>query len=349
VTRVPGLTRLLAIALALSLVADLAAGGVSARPATQGSPAIVALGETATIGPWSWRVAAVQTGPDALAAVTGAAASNPEPLEGEAYTVVELTVTNVSDTAHALEPSDFLLLGDGWAGRRGEVTFPEPAIGGNVEPGAGLTGYVALAGPADSAATVLLYDSASLPGNWADAALGLVAGATLPAAGAGEAGQAGQAGTTVDEAVGSGEAVATADWSVTVEEVVVGDPVFELYPASDYRTTALGRSQAGDLGDADGDGAAGWVAVRVSVTYTGGRTAGAFLSSESFQLAQLDGGPLPDGLFLTAPEPAAEGWYLPGQTREGWVVFEIQISWDSDAMRFQPSLIDGEPRYLLIY
>lgn len=315
--------------------------------ARQVAPAVVPVGQVATAGPWQMQVVTVQTGEAAATAISSASPANPFPAEGEQYVLVEITVTNGGDLPHAIDPADFALIGDGWVARASGLIAPQPALTGMVEPAATRTGLVALAGPADQSVLVLLYDSISLSGNWADVALALTEGATIPDAAGGSAPNG--AGTAVADAVAISEPIATADWRVSVSEVVVGDPVYDLFPDGDYRTTALGRVQAGDLGDADGDGAAGWVAVRVSVTYTGAATTGAYLPADAFSLAQQDGGPVPNGLFLSAPAPAAEGWYAPGQTREGWLVFEIQIAWDTDAMRFQAGANDADVRYLLIY
>ena len=313
----------------------------------QAAPTVVAVGQAGTAGPWQITIGTVQTGEGAAAAIASASPANRVPGEGEQFVLVEVTATNSGDQPYRLDPGDFALAGNGWIGQPTDLTAPDPQLSGAVEPGASLNGSVALAGPDDGSALVLLYDSLTLTGNWADAAFALTDGAALGATAGNPA--ATDAGTAVDGAVAIGQPVATADWQVTVAEVVVGDPVYDLYPDSDYRTTALGRTQAGDLGDADGDGAAGWVAVRVSVTYTGSSATGAYLSAEAFTLAQQDGGPVPNGLFLTAPDPEAEGFYAPGQTREGWVVFEVQIDWDSDAMRFQAHRTDADVRYLTIY
>ncbi len=313
----------------------------------QAAPSVVPIGQAGVAGPWQITVGTVRTGEAAAAAITAASPANRVPGEGEQFVLVELTATNTGDQPYRLDPGDFALAGSGWVGQPADLAAPDPQVSGAVEPGASLTGSAALAGPDDGSALVLLYDSLSLSGNWADAAFALTDGAALgTTAGSPEPTDAGAG---VDAPVAIGEPVATADWQVTVAEVVVGDPVYDLYPDSDYRTTALGRTQAGDLGDADGDGAAGWVAVRVSVTYTGRSSTGAYLSADAFTLAQQDGGPVPNGLFLTAPDPEAEGFYAPGQTRAGWVVFEVQIDWDTDAMRFQAHRTDADVRYLTIY
>ena len=333
-----------AIAVVAVIGSALPASPLSAR---QAAPAVVFFGQAGPAGPWQMQVGTVQTGDEAASAIAAASAANRVPADGEQFVLVEVTATNTGDQAYALDPGDFALAGTGWVGRMSGLVAPDPQLSGSVEPGASLTGTVALAGPDDGSALVLLYDSLTLSGNWADAAFALSDGAAIapPAAQP----EPTDAGTDVAAPVAIGDPVATSDWQITVAEVVVGDPVYDLYPDSDYRTTALGRVQAGDLGDADGDGAAGWVAVRLSVTYTGAAATGAYLSAGALTLAQQDGGPLPNGLFLTAPEPGAEGWYAPGQTREGWVVFEIQVAWDTDAMRFQAHRTDADVRFLLIY
>lgn len=336
------MTRLLVVPLIAMMMSGLGPPVV----AGQAAPPLVPLGEVATAGPWRLQVVEVILGESAatsLAAVPG----NPALSADEQATMVELTATNGSDRTLTLDQGDFALVGDGWEHRGADLSAPDPPLAGSYAAGESRTGYVALTAPADATPAVLLFDSLNLPGTWADMTLGLVDGAVVPVAAA--SGAPSEAGTDVEGAVAISEAVATGSWSITVAEVVVGDPVYELYPASDYRTTALGRTQAGDLGDADGDGAAGWVAVRVSVTYTGTSASGAYLPADAFTLAQSDGSPLPNGLFLTAPAPEAEGWFLPGQTREGWLTFEIQIDWDTDAMRFQAHGTDADVRYLLIY
>ncbi len=314
--------------------------------ASQVEPVVVPVGQVGTAGPWQMTVGNVLTGTEAAAGIA-VSATNRLPNEGEQFVLVEVSVTNTGDRAYRLDPGDFALAGPVWVSRPSDLVAPDPQLSGLIEPGASLTGAVALAGPTESPALVLIYDSLTLTGNWADAAFAL-SDAAAPGDAAGVPAPT-DVGTTVDAAVTIGDPVATADWQVTVAEVVIGDPVYDLFPDADYRTTALGRVQAGDLGDADGDGAAGWVAVRVSVTYTGSSATGAYLSAGAFTLAQQDNGPVPNGLFLTAPDPEAEGWYASGQTREGWVLFEIQIAWDSDAMRFQAHRTDADVRYLTIY
>lgn len=331
--------------LALLLVVALGVGGVSA--ALGDSPAEpIPLGETAGAGPWQMRVAQVLTGQEATDLISAASPANGTPISGSTYIAVELEVTNTSDQPHLLDSGDFVLLGDGWLRRNLGLIAPDPAIDTTVEPGASYTGWVPLGGPDDGSPYVLQYDSLTLSGDWADAAFALTEAGGLPDVPASSAPN--DVGTDIGAPAAIGEVVATDGWEVEVLDVVQGDAVYELYPENDRRTTALGRAQAEDPNDGDGDGAIGWLAVRVRVTNTAGGSAPRFLPPDAFQLAQSDGSSLPNGLTLTPPNPDAGGWYAPGETREGWVTFEVLVEWDSDEMRFLPYRTDGDPRYFTI-
>ena len=128
--------------------------------------------------------------------------------------------------------------------------------------------------------------------------------------------------------------------------MVRGAPVYDLYPPSDYRTTALGRRSAEDPNDADGDGGVGWLALRVRITNVRAGDEPAFLPPTAFMLADGEGNALPNALILTPPNPDASGTYYPGASREGWVVLELRAGSDATLVRFLPYREDPDPRYL---
>ena len=122
--------------------------------AAQVAPVPVPPGQVATAGPW--QVLTVRTGEEAATEVGAASPANPAPADGEQFVVVELTATNGGDRPLSLDPGDFAVIGAGWVGRASDLVAPEPALAGTVEPGAVITGSVALPAPIGDGAMVLL-------------------------------------------------------------------------------------------------------------------------------------------------------------------------------------------------
>jgi Bacterial SH3 domain/Domain of unknown function (DUF4352) len=307
----------------------LAAGGSRSDPAP--------LKQEAQIGPWKMTVTDVVTGDDATQQVTAASNQNDVPADGNTYLLVKIKVTNTAQQSFEISPDDFAVTGSSGNVRRYVgVVVPDRALDGAVEPGASLEGWVVLGESTDEQNLLLLYDSLSIPGNWADGVLALQDGATVAdvteaAAKPNDEGKDPVSPAALDTRI------VTADWAIDVVEVESGEAVYNLYPQSDYRTTALTLAEATDEDP--------WLAFRVKVTnvHTGGTPA--FLSPSAFMLADEKGDPIDDVLTLTPPSPDASGSYFPGATREGWVVFEVPAFYSGSLVRFLPSLTSNDPRY----
>lgn len=304
----------------------------------------VALGTEGVAGPWRMTVLEVLTGDAATEVVTSANSLNDAPRDGFTYVGARLRVTNAGEKPLAIASDDFAITGGDGFIRRFVGTFaPDDAIDREVAPSESHEGWVILGAPSDETGLVLIFDSLSLPGNWADQAFALSDGAAL----AEHISDAAPNDTGVDPAspAGVGAAVITGEWQIELLEVVVGDPVYALYPPSDYRTTALGEAAAWDPNDADADGAVGWLAIRVRVTSLATGVAEAELLATAFMLAGDDGGVIPNTLFLTPPRPDASGPYIPGVAREGWVAFELPGAYAYTSVRFLLYRTDSDARY----
>jgi hypothetical protein len=314
-------------------------------PATDmdlGSP--TAFRSEANVGSWQMQVIDVLTGTEATDLVTAASPSNDVPRDGFTYIAVRLAVTNRSDQPLAIRTGDFAVTGSSGFVRRFIGAFsPEPAIDAVVAAGESHEGWAVLGAPVDERDLLLLYDSLSIPGNWADHAFELTLDASLsiPAIEA----QPNDVGTNPADPAPAGVVVVTDDWQIELLEVMIGDPVYALYPPSDYRTTALGEAAAWDPNDADADGAVGWLALRVEITSLDPERQLAAMPATAFMLAGADGSPIPNTLFLTPPRPDASGPYVPGVPREGWVVFELPGAHDVSSVRFLPYRTDTDARY----
>ena len=338
------LRALLACAFALALLAGTGATGLHAQG---GSPA--AVDEVVTSGPWEIRLLEVATGDDAAAAVAGASGFNPtSPGDGLQFVVARLSVGNASTQPFGVEPGDFAVVGSDGIVRRSVVDFPpSPALSGRLGAGESLEGWVVGAAPAGDDGIVLLYDSATISGTWADASFAVSPGATVKA----EEGRADRSNKTGrdGDAVGVDEVVATGEWAISLQEVVLGPAVYDISPP--------GVQRLADSYRAGGYEAClqTWVALRFRVANNGGDGVARFLSPTAFRLVDGDGRPIDDVRTLSAPLPEASGAYLPGAERSGWVSFELPstcggddvgLLTDSTIVRFLPFSESRDARFI---
>ena len=310
------------------LVITAAPGDSAAEP--------VPLGQEAVAGPLRLGIEEVLTGPEATDRVIAASPVNDAPREGVTYVLVNVRVANEGDRPIVLDSNDFALTAaSGFVRRFVGAQPPEPAIDGTLEPGARREGWVVLAAPTDEQSLLLLYDSLSLPGVWADQVLALQEGAAIPDAAPATAPN--DVGIDLAAPASFGDAIITADWQIELLDVARGAAVFDLV---DYRTGALGA------GDAVDDKP--WLALRLRITNVRGGGEPAFLPPNAFTLVDEAGDPIPDVMTLTPPRPDASGAYYPGAVREGWVAFELPAD-ETFTVRFLPyaaTAADPDPRYL---
>jgi hypothetical protein len=342
-------TRVSVLALALLLaapVAGLAAPSLqgatpSAGSAIGGSRVSPAPGDQpVTAGPWTFTISEILTGDDAAAKVADASAENPGAGDGMQYIAVHLSAANTGNRAYEIGESDFGVTGDdGLVYQFDTATPPDPALEGSVEAGASLDGWVVSAVPAGDGNLMLVYNSTTIDGDWADALIALTPGATIAdRAEPGEAPNA--AGQKITGPAGLNERVVTGAWAFTVTQVLEGQDVYNLFPPEDYRTTALG--------DTDQQGLPFWVAIEVEITNNQAGGAAAYLSSTAFTPVTTDGRAIPDALLLTPPSPDTTGYSYPGGTRTGWVLFAMPVGTALDIVRFQPFGTDEDVRYITI-
>lgn len=305
----------LALALALML------GSVATLRAQDDGPA--AVDQTVTAGPWEMRLLEAQVGDAAAATVAGASEFNPtSPGDGLQFVAARLSVMNISTAGHGIEPGDFALIGSDGVVRRAEIAFPpSPALSARVSPGEQVEGWVAGVAPAGDGGVVLRYDSASISGTWADSDFAITDGASVPAAGdrAERTNKIGRGG----EAVGIDEVVSTGEWTVSLQEVVVGPGVYDISPEGTQRLADSYRAGTSKICMET------WVALRFRIANNGDDGRARYLSATAFQLADDQGRPIEDVRWLSAPEPEAAGEYLPGAERSGWVSLEIPSLCDS--------------------
>lgn len=303
----------------------------------------VPFGEEGTAGPWRFAVEEVVVGDAATTLVVDADSRNEPPGEGFTYVAVRLRASNASELPLILSGDDFAITTDsGFVRRFVGAIPPAPAIDGTVAPGDTLVGWVVLGARVDEANAILLYDSLTLDGDWADRTFALAPGAAIADVAAPIA-PPNDAGTSPANPVGLGETLVTAQWRLEVLEVARGREVYDL---SDRRVQALGPAAADDPMDADGDGAIGWVAMRLRIGNVQAGGAAAFLPPSAFMLAMADGSAVPNTLTLTPPSPDASGAYFSGASREGWAAFEIPAGYDLGIVRFLPYRTDTDPRFL---
>ena len=330
----------------LLLCLALLLGSAAVLAAQEVEPA--GLDQTVEAGPWEMRLLEALIGEDAAATVAGASEFNPgSPGDGLQFVAARLSVLNVSNVARGIQPYDFAVVGSDGIVRRSEIAFlPNPALTGLISVGEQAEGWVVGVAPAGDESIVLRYDSASISGTWADADFAITGGTRLPGTD-GRAERTNKAGRD-GAAVGIDEIVATDEWAVSLQEVVVGPGVYDISPEGTQRLADSYRAGTSAICMET------WVALRFRIANNGddGRTR--FLSPTAFQLADEEGRPIEDVRWLSAPEPEAAGEYLPGAERSGWVSFEIpslcdgdsiNLLTDSTTVRFLPFSDSRDARY----
>ncbi|CAN5339864.1 hypothetical protein BH09CHL1_BH09CHL1_33660 [soil metagenome] len=345
-------SRIAAVALALGIgVLPLAGNFALAAPSQRGPAPIVgsAIGgsrvspapsdQPVVAGPWSFTISEILTGDGASAKVTEASAENTGPGDGMQYVAVHLSTTNTSIKAYEIAESDFGVTGNyALVFQNDTAIAPDPALEGMVAPGVLIDGWVVSTVPADEGNLILVYDSTTIDGNWADALIALTPGATIADRGQGEAPN--NLGKDISAPAAINERVVTDDWSFVVDQVLEGQDVYNLFPSSDYRTTALG--------DTDAQGLPYWVGIHVEITNNAAGGGAAFLSQTAFMPVMNGGNPVPDALILTPPSPDITGYSYPGGGRSGWVLFAMPVGLALDIVRFQPFGTDSDARYITL-
>jgi hypothetical protein len=335
--------------LVLALILTLTGGataGLAQTPGTVSPP-----GEAVAAGPWQMTILEVLTGGDAAAAAVGASAANPDPADGMQYVAARIRVQNTTNQPFLIGPEDFAVIGSSGVVRRSAgISAPSPELDGVVPPGDSFEGWVLANAEADASNLVLLYDSATITGTWADHAFAISSGAALN--------PAQERVTEVDEdgrdpakPVGIGRVISTEEWTMQIVDVVTGADVIDISPEATQR---LGQSYN------SGDGTfrsclETWVAVQIKATNNGDDGITRYLSPTAFQLADPDGSALHDIRTLTPPEPDLSGGYAAGAQRTGWIAFEVpskcgkggaNIQYDANLLRFQPFATADDVRYL---
>jgi hypothetical protein len=301
----------------------------------------VPLGEEAEAGPLRIKILEVKRDQVATDAVLAANPVNDPPRQGVTYLAIMLAVRNVGDRPIFVAGTDFALTGQSGIVRRFiGAAPPAPAIDAVLLPGESREGWIVLAAPVEEQQLLLLFDSLSLDGVWADRVIALGLDTTIADAPASLA-AANEVGRDPAAPAGLSTPIITNDWQIEILEVVSGAAVFDLV---DYRTGAL------EITDATGEkDQSYWLALRVRVTNVQAGGAVAYLPSNAFVLVDESGDPLLDIATLTPPRPDASGDYYPGASRDGWVAFDVPLDYTAAIVRFLPYPTiapNPDPRYL---
>lgn len=316
----------------------LATPAPAAGGASRADP--VPFGRATWAGPLELRIVDAVTGPAAVAQVAAASPLNEPPGAGIAFVLVRLRVRNLGEQPIAVANNDFALTGaSGIVHRFLGARPPEPALDATLDPGAEAEGWLVFAAPEGERDLLLLFDSLSLPGDWADRVLAVERGASIPDQ-AQPLAEPNGVGTAPSAPAGLGEPIVAGGWRIELLEVVSGAAVFDLV---DFRTGALGAEDA-----AGADGSV-WLALRLRVTNVRAGGEPSYLPANAFALADETGRPLPDVPTLTPPWPDASGGYYPGGAREGWVAFDVPRDYAAGLVRFLPypeTTPDPDPRFL---
>jgi hypothetical protein len=313
-----------------AVVARAQAGESRAEP--------LALNTEAPAGPLRIAVTQAIVGDDANQKVLAASDRNQPPSEGLSYALASVRIVNDGAKLVGIDHDDFGFTTSAGRVRRSlGIVPPSPPLAARLNPGEQTEGWVAGIVEAGDPNAVLIFNSRTLGGTWANRFFALLPGATI-AATSEQAAAPNDAGTDPAAPAGIGETVVTNDWSVTIAEVVTQDAVVALYPDSDYRTTAL-SSAAPDLVQF-------WIGARVDIQNNSTGDQPSHFPVTAFGLAYDDGSEVPDVRLLSAPLPDVSDDYFPGAQATGWITIEIPASYSGSVLRFQPFRTDTDVRYL---
>jgi hypothetical protein len=296
------------------------------------------LSDSVQAGPLSLSIVDVVFGAPATEQVLAVSSHNLPPVDGVDYVLVRMSVENQGTAPIPVGGDDFGFTGSSGVVRRALGLFPpNPQLEALVQPGESVEGWVVGAADANDQNLLLIFDSRFLSGDWSDAVFALresssVADVSSPTVAPNETG------SSTSSPAGINDQVATDEWAVEIVRAAFAQEVFNLFPASDYRTTALGMA-APDL-------VSRWVALLVQVTnnQVGGRIG--HFPATAFQLVYADGRPVNDVRVLTPPNPDSSGDYYPGASRQGWVAFELPVGFNGSLLRFLPYSNEADARFL---
>lgn len=332
-------THLVATLLAVVCLSLSGAGAGRAQDVSD----LAAVGEAVASGPWTMTVEQALVGDE-----TGASERNGAAPDGYQHVAAEITVENGSSRPYMVSTADFAF-GDstGYLRQATGIFPPGEPLEGAVAPGESLTGWIlGIAAAGDE--IVLIYDSATISGDWADRAFALTDGASL-APSQERAAELDRDGRTPETAVGIDTQLSTRDWTVRLVDVVAGAAVYDISPDGTQR---LGISYRAGGAEVCLDN---WIAFQLEVTNNGGDGRTRYLSATAVQIAYGDGSPVDDVRTLSPPAPDLSGAYLTGATRTGWVALELpnycdgasaNLVYDGTLLRFQPSVATEDVRFL---
>lgn len=294
--------------------------------------------ESVALGPLRVIVVEAMVGPPASELVLEAGSANLVPRDGLTHSAAKIAIENAGTRSVIVDHDDF-----GFATSAGRVRqslgiwMPSPELSATIQPGASAEGWVAGIVEDGDPTTLLVFNCRDLGGDWAEGLFALTDGSTVPFSSE-RAVSPNDAGEAPESPAGVGVLVATDDWVVTITEVVLGEAVFDLYPSSDYRTTALG-SAVPDLVQY-------WVGLRVELQNNRTGAWPSHFPVSAFSLAYSDGTAVPGLRVLSSPLPDLQGRYFPGASASGWVTFEVPVDYSGSLVRFHPFRVSGSPRFL---
>jgi hypothetical protein len=301
------------------------------------SSPIVAIGESAQIGPWEITVTDLVAGDEAAAMLADINAENPAAPDGYAYVLVNLSVTNLGEAPRSIQMTDFAATGSDGVLRRTQVVVPpDPMLQFVVEAGQTVEGWIAPIVD-DLSNAVLWFDSPFLGGNWANGLFALADGATLTIPTDLDPTDT-DAGSEPAAPAAVGETVKIGGWEITITQVIGGQ---EVYDMSDFRLQALGPPSS-DPG--------GWVdrAVGLRATVRNHNPFPAWFSPITFEAADANGEVWDHTLTMTGPEPDVSREYLPGGSGEGWATLSPADYADIERVKVSPFKLDGGARYIVL-
>lgn len=270
------------------------------------------------IASWELQINSSATGADARALLEGAGGSQFDPIEGNEYVVVNLTATNTgaADDTGAIFSSDLVLVDRTGIGRAStSLATLEPIFDAlEVRGGESVSGHVVYEMPAGSGPYVLAFSTYNEEFLLEWGFLSTVEGAAVSEVTFPEGIQENEVGANRDQPAGLTEQVVTANWALTVEEVIRGEEAAQIIAGGNSFNPTPGEGRE-------------YLLARIRMV-SGSLGPITYMSSINFTVEEEDGTVTGAPFIFLADRPGIDVFMVTGVEYTGWLVLDVPAGGD---------------------
>jgi hypothetical protein len=287
---------------------------------------------------WEIQVLEVLRGADAWSQIEAANMFNEPAPEGQAYLLVKLHVRCLydDDETHWISESDFGVTGDRLIQYTpAEAVAPEPVLDAELYGGGETEGWAVYLVDAEEKNLMLVVDEVFNFDAGRRRYIALQPGASVGIPETLYDLKPNELGTARDTPAPLGETVRTANWEITVQETVIGEPAWTQIQA------------ANEFNDPPEEGRQ-YVLAKVHAHYIGTEERPVNIDEYVFQ-STGSAGTLYELPSAVTPNPVLNRWLYPGGETTGWVLLQSAVDETELKAVFEPAWgLNGQTRFLAL-